>query len=254
MTFYVDSGAGQCLCSCSSAFLTMEACHFQVVGVAGRLTIHGQGTTIFLVSVEGNEAILRIHNCLHSFGEFNLISVSQLKLVPGNSLDFSVQNPFLHFSRGQTPSSDFGFPTNLAVPFFIDEGLYSVFFEPVTPSDPWYGELPIFDVTPSGAFSPMTQMLSAVPRRDGDPEFPIWTTEVLSIPPRKGRVIALPAATTMDFDEELKSFSDAFLAPAAIPSTRRQYDTGKSIDMTELSIRFMGAGTDRLYHTVEISN
>ena len=72
-TFYVDSGAGQCLCSCSSAFISMEACHLQVVGIAGRLTIHGQGTAIFLASVDGVEVLLRIHNCLHSFGEFNLI-------------------------------------------------------------------------------------------------------------------------------------------------------------------------------------
>jgi len=75
-TFYVDSGAGQCLCSCSSAFHSMEACHLQVVGVAGRLSIHGLGTAVFLVSVDGNETLLRIHNCLHSFGEFNLLSVS----------------------------------------------------------------------------------------------------------------------------------------------------------------------------------
>ncbi len=38
-TFYVDSGAGQCLCSCSSAFISMEACHLQVVGVSGRTNI-----------------------------------------------------------------------------------------------------------------------------------------------------------------------------------------------------------------------
>jgi hypothetical protein len=38
--FYIDSGAGQCLCSCSSAFVSMEACHLQVVGVAGRLPIY----------------------------------------------------------------------------------------------------------------------------------------------------------------------------------------------------------------------
>ncbi len=57
-TFYVDSGAGQCLRSCSTAFHTIEACHIQVVGVAGRLSIHGFGTAVFLVSVDGREAIL----------------------------------------------------------------------------------------------------------------------------------------------------------------------------------------------------
>lgn len=60
--------------------------------------------------------------------------------------------------------------------------------------------------------------------------------------------------SALDFSDELRMFSDDFLAPAAIPPSRRQYDISKSSDMTELSIRFMGAGTDRLIHTVGISN
>ncbi len=81
---------------------------------------------------------------------------------------------------------------------------------------------------------------------------PVWTTEVLSSPPPSGRVLALNA--TLDFDDELQIFSDEFLAPAAIPPARRQYDIGTTSDMTELSIRFMGAGTDRIIHTVGVSN
>ncbi len=63
-------------------------------------------------------------------------------------------------------------------------------------------------------------------------------TTVLSVPSRSGRVIAMSAK--MDFDDELRNFSDAFLAPVAIPPARRQYDVDKPADMTELSIRFMG--------------
>ena len=125
------------------------------------------------------------------------------------SLDFSIHTPFLRFSAGQSSSPDSSFPTCLVVPLSIDEGLYSISLEPLTPSDPRYGELPVFDVTPPGRFSPTTLLLGAVPRSDGEIAFPSWTTEVLSFPLRKGRVIALPAATTMDFDEELKNFSDA---------------------------------------------
>jgi hypothetical protein len=106
-TFYVDSGAGQCLCSCSSAFITMRTCHIQVVGVTGRLTIHGQGTAVFIASVNGQDVLLRIHNYLHSFGQFNLISVSQLKMVSGNSVNFPVENPFLKFSRSQSRGGGF---------------------------------------------------------------------------------------------------------------------------------------------------
>jgi hypothetical protein len=60
--------------------------------------------------------------------------------------------------------------------------------------------------------------------------------------------------SSLEFDDELRGFSDKFLAPAAIPPSRRQFDVSSPSDMTELSIRFMGAGTDRIVHTVGISN
>ena len=47
--FYVDSGAGQCICSCSDAFQNIRACAIVVIGVAGSLPIHGIGTASFLV-------------------------------------------------------------------------------------------------------------------------------------------------------------------------------------------------------------
>jgi len=252
VTFYIDSGAGQCLCSCSSAFITMEACHLQVVGVAGRLTIHGQGTAVFIASVNGQEVLLRIHNCLHSFGKFNLISVSQLKMVPGNSLNFSVDNPFLKFSMLQSQCENFSFSDWFEIPIIMDEGLYSLSLEPITASDPRYCTLPVFDVTPPGKFVPATHMLSASAGSDDAFTTPSWTTEVLSPASTMGRVLALNAA--LDFDHGLRAFSDEFLAPAAIPPARKQYDIRDTTDMADLSIRFMGAGTDRLIHTVGISN
>jgi hypothetical protein len=230
----------------------MEACHLQVVRVAGRLTIHGQGTAMFLVSVDGQKAILRIHNCLHSFDEFNLISVSQLKMVSGNSLDFSVTKPFLRFSRDQPECHDSFQSDVIDIPLSMDDGLYSLALEPVTPSDPRYCELPVFDITPSGPFSPLTHQLCAIPRGTDHPGPPVWITEVLSSLPSSGRVIALNSK--LDFDDELRIFSDDFLAPAALPPARRQYDVSKSVDMTELSICFMGVGTHRITHTVGISN
>jgi hypothetical protein len=85
--FYIDSGAGQCLSSCSTAFQTLEPCTLEVVGVAGSLPIFGRGTAIFVLSLRrGEEILVRIHNCLYSFGEFNLISVSQMLTLPQNSL------------------------------------------------------------------------------------------------------------------------------------------------------------------------
>ena len=53
--------------------------------------IYSIGTALF-VALDGNghEVVLRIHNCLFSQGEFNLISVSQLCGKPENSVDLSL--------------------------------------------------------------------------------------------------------------------------------------------------------------------
>ena len=160
-TFYLDSGAGQCLCSCSSAFISMQACHLQVVGVAGRLNIYGQGTAVFLISLDGQESLLRIHNCLHSYGEFNLISVSQLKLVAGNSVDFSVQSPGVKFSRSQSEQLNSPGPDFLEFALNIEDGLYSFLVEPISPSDPRFYELPVYNITLPGDFCPLNISLCA---------------------------------------------------------------------------------------------
>ncbi len=98
----------------------------------------------------------------------------------------------------------------------------------------------------------MTHIFSAITGPDDDISPPLWTNEILSPSSSMGRVLALNA--TLDFDSELRAFSDKFLAPVSVPPARKQYDTGNATDMTDLSIRFMGAGTDRIIHTVGISN
>ncbi len=81
---------------------------------------------------------------------------------------------------------------------------------------------------------------------------PGWTTQVLSCSPPTGRILLLNA--TLDFNAELSGFCDRFLAPAGIPPARRQYDVNSAADMSDLSIRFLGIGSDRLIHTVGVSN
>jgi hypothetical protein len=100
---YVDSGAGQCLCSCDAAFIQMSPCEIEISGVAGCLQIYGIGTALFAALDENeHEMVIGIHNCLFGQGEFNLISVSQLCEKPANSVDLSLDSPFLHLmSSGQ---------------------------------------------------------------------------------------------------------------------------------------------------------
>jgi hypothetical protein len=80
----------------------------------------------------------------------------------------------------------------------------------------------------------------------------MWTTSQPSNPASSGRIYTLSGS--IDFHSELASFSDHFLAPAGQPPARKQFDTSNPQDMSDLSIRFMGGGTDRILHTVEISN
>jgi hypothetical protein len=65
--FYVDSGAGQCLCSCISAFVQMTPCRIEITGVSGLLEIFGCGTALFMITDSyDNQVILRVNNCLFS--------------------------------------------------------------------------------------------------------------------------------------------------------------------------------------------
>ena len=145
--FYIDSGAGQCLCSCDDAFINMSPCVIEITGVAGSLQIYGIGTALFVArDDQDREVLLRIHNCLFSRGEFNLISVSQLCGKQENSVNLSIGPPSLHvMSSGQRRR---GF----TIPLHIDDGLFAANFESIQLDDPRYVHLPKCDVTPGGEF------------------------------------------------------------------------------------------------------
>jgi hypothetical protein len=79
----------------------------------------------------------------------------------------------------------------------------------------------------------------------------MWTTSVLHTPQYPGRIYSLSG--TLDIHSHLESFSDHFL-PAGLPPARKQYDVSNPSDMSDLSIRFLGGGTDRILHSVNILN
>ena len=73
LLFYVDSGAGQCLCSNDSSFVDMTPCMVEITGIAGVLQIYGSGTAMFLAQdVSERSFVLRVHNCLFGRGQFNI--------------------------------------------------------------------------------------------------------------------------------------------------------------------------------------
>jgi hypothetical protein len=58
---------------------------------------------------------------------------------------------------------------------------------------------------------------------------------------------------TDGFWEELSKFCDQYIAPLSIPAAKRSYQVDKIEDMSDLSIRFFGIGTERLERTLERS-
>ena len=214
--FYIDSGAGQCLSSCSSAFLTLEPCTLEVVGVAGSLPIFGRGTAIFVLTLQGgNEVLVRIHNCLYSFGEYNLISVSQMQTIPTTVLDLSLASPRVRLYNSERPFKR----KFVDIPLVMDDGLYCLDLTPISSDDPRFYDLPVFDITPSGVYEPVSHRLD---RFCGvtKPPVPLWTTSVVHPPPSAGRIFTLNGS--LDFHSELQSFSGHFLAPAGLPPARKQ--------------------------------
>ncbi len=95
--FHVDSGAGQSICSCPDAFLSLRPCATEIVGVSGSLPVFGIGTAMFVLRTTSDISVAGlIHDCLLSQGSpFNLLSVSQFQSSIRNSVDFAVGSPHL---------------------------------------------------------------------------------------------------------------------------------------------------------------
>jgi hypothetical protein len=80
-----------------------------------------------------------------------------------------------------------------------------------------------------------------------------WSCKLLASSSDSRRILAFPSGDGSHFDSELRSFCDSFLSPVSIPPARRTYDPGNPTHMADLSTRFMGAGDERLRHTIELN-
>jgi hypothetical protein len=236
VTFFVDSGAGQCLCSVSTAFSDLQPCRVEVTGVSGSLPIHGYGTANFVgLDHNGNSLVIRIPNCLYGRCEFNLLSVSQFNQVSGNRVDSSLNAPAVVLAPppGVIRSS-------ARMPLVLDDGLYALHLEPLGEGDSRLESLPKYTITLKGKF---------VPSDAGNDVR--WQARMLAM---ASSTACLLGATSEDCHEQLGTFCDQYLAPPSIPPARRLYDVKSQEDMTQLSIRFLGASADRLVRTVDINN
>ncbi len=56
-----------------------------------------------------------------------------------------------------------------------------------------------------------------------------------------------------EYNDDLNQSCESYLAPPSTTAARRTYKVTDVDDMSELSLRFMGLGTDRLSHTLDRS-
>ena len=236
------------MCACSEAFHTLRPCAILIVGVAGSMPAHGIGTACFVVRQGDKECIIRIHNCLLCHGEdkFNLLSVSQVLRTKMNEIIFSSDNSRLEIQDGNEIGAKqiFGLKES--------EGLYEMTVSPLYVDDLRLGILPCVDVTADD--DPMLWREKELTKGRSDMKAPtklgIWHCKVLWMSVKMGMEIP---AVREGYESHLKDFCDSYIAPPSQPTAKRTYRSGEVDDMAQLSLRFMGVGTDRLIQTLKRS-
>ena len=247
------------MCSCLEAYSSLRPCAILVVGVSGSLPVHGIGTANFLVkNNEGMECIWKIHNCLlcHKTSEeeqFNLISVSQILRTGNNAVTFGNETSKITVQPGKRKEEH-------VFPLVPDDGLYSITCVPICDTDARFKSMRCISITldddkmVSGeskghcvADDTPRDTLGLIARKSPS-RLGSWTVKVLWI----GKRLAL-GAVSQGFGTELADFCDSYIAPLSIPKARKTYEVNNIEDMSDLSVRFFGIGTERLQKTLERS-
>jgi hypothetical protein len=227
--------------ACSGAFLTMRPCAVMVLGIAGTMPVHGIGTARFYCSIGDTRCLLVIHNCLFCHGEdcFHLLSVSQMMRTGENEITFSQ-----HGSRIMNGQRH--------IPLIENEGLYELRVSPAYMEDSVCESLPLVTMTmaddgklwdeerPSPAYMGMR-----APSKLG-----IWQRKVLWTSCKIG-IQGIQQGE--EYETNLQEFCESYFVPPSQPEARKTYRVNEVQDMADLSLRFMGIGTDRLRHTLERS-
>jgi hypothetical protein len=222
-----------------------------VIGVSGNLPVQGVGTANFGVFDEDGELrIWKIHNCLlchknNGEEEFNLISVSQILRTRRNTVSFGCDQSKITI-KSLDHKSEYVFPLQL------DDGLYSVAAFPVSQNDRRMRHSVCLDITLE-VDSVLSTDLSAAkittgPAMKSPSRLVVWFVKVLWI-----GTVRMLSGISAGFGDELISFCQEYIAPLPIPENKKRYQVDNIEDMSDLSIRFFGIGTERLAKTLERS-
>jgi hypothetical protein len=130
------------------------------------------------------------------------------------------------------------------------DGLYELEVVPLYAGDDRKNTLPSWDLTL--AEDPYLWQEDATQRKETGMKAPsklgVWHCRVLSLTRKVGF-----GSIQDNYEDNLKEFCDSYLVPPSQPESRRTYKPGEVGDMAELSLRFMGTGTDRLLQTLKRS-
>jgi hypothetical protein len=165
--------------------------------------------------------------------------------VPQTSSAFPCVNPFSSSRRDD--STGFSVPGVPIGPSFgeiaVSDILAPASFSMIGPN---FGENDVSDVFSRASSSQPAHPLDGSSL--GQRSFRMYV-----LPSSSQRVFAYPGSTNSEFDANLREFCVDFLAPPSIPPARRIYRDDSPPDMRDLSVCFMGTGTERLRRTIELN-
>jgi hypothetical protein len=207
--------------------------------VAGSMPVHGIGTACFTIRINGKTHILRIYNCLFCHGEdcYNLISVSQVLRTGQSEVVFSQNEARIRVREKSLLLNE-------------HEGLYEIKVYPL--SGDHHLDMPSIDITMENDPKLWDQDDSnkGYSHMKAPTKLGVWRCQMLWTTCKVG-IQGVQELKT--YDQDLNEFCDSYFVPPSQPPAKRTYKTTEVEDMAELSLRFMGIGTDRLRHTLERS-
>ncbi len=131
-------------------------CEVEIIGVGSSMFNCGEGTAYVLLTASmGSEYVGVIHNCLQGTGLHDLLSLSQLQILPKKICSLANSDPYLTVN-------------NIRLAVNLINGVYELPYTILTRDDSRRYRLSHLVLTPGGAFTPVSSAT--------------WTKRVISTP------------------------------------------------------------------------
>jgi hypothetical protein len=185
--------------------------------------IYGEGTAyVLLTASTGPENVGVMHNCLQGTGHHDLLSLSQLQILPRNICSLVKTDPYLIVN-------------NIRFALHLINGVYELPYTLLTRGDSRRYWLARLILTPGGTFTPVSSAK--------------WTKRVVSTPHLISFRKLVPVflhQSVPSFGEALEETTTTFYDSTVRPLDKRTFEVDTPEDLEDLSIRFMGISGERL--------